>query len=286
MTSMGLDPYDDYYDSLYGAAYCRLINPGQTNNMLMQKNDGYGLHQRCHEPEGLGLPEEAEAYLCGSLNLYLEHPFDGTWYGRIDYTYTYAHGNTAGQVRPDFGQSDISKTEDWDHWELMQGQDGELLNSRKHVDPSAWCLPDHSGVAGVGYGADPVGRARGVPGLLRSGRYPVQRSDGYNRRPELPLVQRQDRSSGRKRHTPWTHQLNLGVRYTPAWADKKLAFKLDVYNVLNQQRATQTYSHFDAGDAYHPAYGTTSTYYVDNTYGMALSREAPRYVRISVSYDY
>ncbi len=35
MTSMGLDP-DAYYDSLYGASYCRLINPGLTNTMLVR----------------------------------------------------------------------------------------------------------------------------------------------------------------------------------------------------------------------------------------------------------
>ncbi len=35
-------------------------------------------------------------------------------------------------MRSDFGQGDVSKTEDWDSWQLMDGQDGELANVRKH----------------------------------------------------------------------------------------------------------------------------------------------------------
>ena len=54
MAATGLNP-DDYSDSLYGAAYCRLINPGLTNDMIVAKNDGSGYATVHHDPAGLGL---------------------------------------------------------------------------------------------------------------------------------------------------------------------------------------------------------------------------------------
>jgi hypothetical protein len=290
MTKMGLNP-DDYSDSLYGASYCRLINPGLTNTMYVPKNDGTSSVIVPMTMQDWGYNQGVKRKI-GSLNLYLEHPFDGKWMGRVDYTFSHGFGNTEGQVRSDFGQSDVSKTEDWDSWQLMDGQNGELSNIRKHqirfrgayqITPE-WlvsgtllaqsgtpneCL-GYYGPTGTG---DPTGYNNGGGG-------------NYHWCHGMRLPPGSD-SVG---HTPWTEQLNLGVHYTPAFADHKLGINLDIINVLDQQKAIQTepvgesaYNNGLAPDGVTPAPALIS---INNSYGQGIFWEQPRMVRLSVTYDY
>jgi hypothetical protein len=286
MTSMGLDP-GLYGNSLYGASYCRLINPGLTNTMLVKSDDGTSSVLVPMTQKDWGYINGVRRKI-GSLNLYLEHPFDGKWMGRIDYTFSRGFGNTEGQVRSDFGQGDVSKTEDWDSWQLMDGQDGDLANVRKHqirfrgayqITPE-WLvsalLLAQSGTPKecLGYyGTDGVGDPTGYNGG-GSGNY--HWCHGIRMPP------------GSAGHTPWTEQLNLGVHYAPAFADHKLGFNLDLINALNQQRPVQTDA---AGES---AYNNGENLkvpvpdivYVNNSYGDGIYWQPPRTVRLSVQYDY
>jgi hypothetical protein len=280
MTRMGLDP-NQYSDSLYGASYCRLINPGLTNTMLVNPNAGSTAKQTL-----VSMSQKDWGYIngarrkIGSLNMYMEHPFDGTWMARVDYTFSRGWGNTEGQVRSDFGQSDVSKTEDWDSWQLMDGQDGELANVRKHqirfrgayqITPE-WlvsgtllaqsgtpkeCL-GYYGPTGTG---DPTGYNGGGGGNYHW-------CHGMRMPP------------GSAGHTPWTEQVNLGLHYNPAFAEHKLGINLDITNVLNQQKPVQT---DPIGES---AYNGTNTISVSNSYGNAIFWETPRTLRLSVTYDY
>jgi hypothetical protein len=284
MTKMGLNP-QNYYDALYGAAYCRLVNPGQSNTLLIAKMDGSGYTKVTMNQKDWGFLQKPKREYA-ALNVYLEHPFDGTWYGRIGYTYTYANGNTAGQVRPDFGQADVSKTEDWDSWQLMQGQGGQLLNSRKHqirirgayqITPE-WLV---SGVALIQsgspreclgyYGPNATGDPTGYNGG-GTGNYHWCAGQIVHPGSNSPFAG----------HNPWTEIVNLGVRYTPDFGDKKLAFKLDVFNVLNQQRTNQ--SSVSLVSANHQVSNTFHMPSQTSLYGSAVT--PPRYMRLSVSYDY
>ena len=282
LQSMGINPAP-YEASIYGAAYCRLINPGQTSNILVQNDNGSYLTVPMTKKDWGFLQGPKRTY--ASLNLYLEHPFDGKWYGRIDYTYTYANGNTAGQTRPDFGQADISKTEDWDYWQLMQGATGELLNTRRNVfkirgayqiSPD-WLVSSTATIAS-GTPEECLGYY-GAPGTL----YNDPTYYGPNYHWCAGQIVHPGSNSPFAGHTPWTKQINLALRYTPSWADKKLAFKLDVFNVLNQQVATQTYPIFDAGAG---NYGSLSQNVKSNFFHIPVSMTPPRFFRISVSYDY
>jgi outer membrane receptor protein involved in Fe transport len=275
MTKMGLDP-NQYYDSLYGAAYCRLINPGQSNNLSLKKADGTYTTVTMNQADWGYLQKPKRNYT--SLDLYLEHPFDGKWYGRVDYTLTNANGNTAGQTRPDFGQADISKTEDWDSWQLMAGANGQLMNSRKHVLRmfGAYQFTPEWLVSATAL------MQSGVPEECL-GYFGAGLTDPTNYGPNYHYCMGKVVHPGYQ-HTPWTHTLNLGVRYTPNFADKKLAFKVDIYNVFNEQKATQTDPQFAAGSG-NTSY-STADHIVSNTFHIPISREMPRYVRFSVSYDY
>ncbi|WEN16798.1 TonB-dependent receptor [Rhodanobacter sp. AS-Z3] len=287
MTGMGLDP-NDYSDSIYGPASCRLINPGLTNDMLISKNGGGNSVIVPMTQQDWGFINGVRRKI-GSMNLYLEHPFDGKWMGRVDYTFSRGFGNTEGQVRSDFGQGDVSKTEDWDAWQLMDGQDGDLSNVRKHqirfrgayqITPE-WlvsgtllaqsgtpkeCL-GYYGAYGVG---DPAGYNAGG-----SGNYHYCHGVRF--------------TPGSAGHTPWTEQLNLGVHYAPAFADHKLGFNLDVINALNQQRAVQTdaagESAYNLGPNAKPV-PLPDVVNINNSYGDGIFWQPPRTVRISVQYDY
>jgi hypothetical protein len=65
------------------------------------------------------------------------------------------------------------------------------------------------------------------------------------------------------------------VSYRPAVAEGRLGFNLDVFNVFNSQVALwkSPYSELDPGQP-------------DPLYGAATIRQAPRSLRVSVSYDY
>jgi outer membrane receptor for ferrienterochelin and colicin len=273
-------PAGDYYDSIYGASSCRLINPGLTNTLFIKSASAASSDMIVPMTQKDWGFINGAVRKVGSLNLYLEHPFDGKWFGRVDYTFSRAFGDTEGQVRSDFGQGDVSKTEDWDSWQLMDGQYGELINNRKHsvrfrgayqITPewlvSATLLAQsgapkeclgYYGPTGTG---DPTGYNQGG-----SGNYHY--CHGVRIRP------------GDAGHTPWTEQLNLGLRYAPAFADHKLNFSLDVINVLDQQRALQTDA---AGES---AYDGVNTVFVNNSYGDGIYWQPPRTVRLSVQYDY
>ena len=272
MTKLGYN-VADYYDSLYGAAYCRLINPGQTNNLrVLNATTGQYTIVPMNQKDWGYLHGVRRTY--GSLDLYLEHPWDGKWQARVDYEFNVGRGNTEGQVRSDFGQSDVSKTEDWDSWQLMQGQDGELLNVRRHqarfrgayaITPE-WLV---SGTAMIQSGAPE--ECLGYFGTDGSGD-----PSGYNAGGggNYHWCGGQVVSPGFK-HTPWTHQYNVGVHYSPNFAQHKLMFNFDVFNVLNEQKPLQTNPIGEAGD-----------HLVNNAFLQGIYFETPRYVRLSVSYDY
>lgn len=287
MTSMGLDP-SQYGNSLYGASYCRLINPGLTNTILVKNDAGTNSVIVPMSMKDWGYQEGVKRKV-GSLDLYLEHPFDGKWAARIDYTFSHGFGNTEGQVRSDFGQGDVSKTEDWDSWQLMDGQNGQLSNVRKHqirfrgsyqVTPEWLVSATLLAQAGTPreclgyYGTDGVGDPTG---------YNNGGSGNYHWCHGMRLP------PGSVGHTPWTEQLNLGVHYAPAFADHKLGFNLDIINALNQQRAVQT----DAAGESAYNQGTdangnpqAATVFVNNSYGDGIFWQPPRTIRLSVQYDY
>lgn len=293
MTKMGLNP-GDYYNSLYGANYCRLINPGQVNDMLVVPDAGGKGVIVPMTQQDWGYKEGVKRRIL-SVDFYLEHPFNGIWQGRVDYTYTHGYGNTEGQVRSDFGQADISKTEDWDSWQLMDGQEGELLNTRRHqikvrgfyqitrqFGASATLLAQ-SGVPEecLGYYGPGASASDPAPGYYAPGG--TGDPTGYNSggSGNYHWCYGQKVPPGDAGHTPWTFPLNLGLTYSPNFADQRLKFGIDVLNVFNQQEPVQTdpvgTSAYD-GDA--------NTLYVNNTYQQGIYWEPPRTTRLTVSFDY
>ncbi|MFC5740536.1 TonB-dependent receptor [Dyella tabacisoli] len=266
MNAMGIDP-NSYNSNTVLGAY--LINPGRNPTLRVPKLGGgyYLVPLDWHKDLGFNTTMKRHYY---GLEMYLEHPFDGKWYGKIDYLFSRSYGNSEGQVKSDVGQTDVSATSDWDYWQLMDYANGYLSNDRRHqikaygsyqIAPE-WML---SGNVAILSGAPKeclglYGPAQTNPGLGYTPGY-YHWCDG---KPSVPGFARQ----------PWTYLLSLSAEYRPEWADKKLGFNVMVYNVLNKQRITQTYALHGSSDAVIPSYGRP------------YSSQTPRYVRFGVTYDF
>ncbi|MET0129756.1 MAG: TonB-dependent receptor, partial [Stenotrophomonas chelatiphaga] len=249
---------------------CVIFNPGKTNTFLVKKRDGSGYVpvSMSGADWGLGGQKAKRDYV--AVDLFVEHPMRNNWYGRVDYTWSRNFGNTEGQVKSDLGQTDVSKTQDWDSSYLMEYAGGYLANDRRHQlkGYGAYQFTDEwmaSATLQVMSGAPKT--CLGYYGADESD--PIRYGSSYhycNGSPSRPG------DAGRQ---PWTARLDLGVMYRPAFAQKQLAFGLDVFNVLNQRRPLQSEAKYQEGP-----------YTVSNTYGIGTYFTAPRSVRLTASYDF
>jgi hypothetical protein len=259
MNEMGIDPATYDATQVPGSI---LINPGKSGTFYVAKRDGgyYEVPMDWKKDFGFNTTMKRKYY---GLNLYLEHPFDGKWYGKVDYLWSHSFGNTEGQVRSDVGQTDVSATMDWDYATLMDYANGDQSNDRRHQIKAygSYQIAPEWLVSGN------VAIASGTPiaclGPYAGGTYP-----GLGYGPYYHFCGDQPTPPGTKR-TEWTYRLDLSAEYRPEWGGKKLAFNAMIYNVLNSQRTTQVY-----------AISTSSSYL------RPISSQTPRYVRFGVSYDF
>ncbi|GGY31979.1 Oar protein [Rhodanobacter panaciterrae] len=272
MDAMGINPASYDPNAVQGSY---LINPGSTSIFEIAKlGGGYYTVPVTWKEFGFNTTLKRKYY---GLDLYLEHPFDGKWFGKVDYLYSKSYGNSEGQVRSDIGQTDVSATVDWDYAEVMDYANGNLSNDRRHQLKAfgAYQLAPEWMVSGN------LQVLSGSPQTCL-GRYGVNQTNpslGYG--PYYHWCNGVPFSPG-KTHNPWTYTLSLGGEYRPEWAGKKLAFNMTVYNVLNSQRTTQTYAIY--GDSRLNGAGQPSALNV--SYLRPYSAQTPRYVRFGISYDF
>jgi len=256
-------------DNLRG---CYFFNPGRAVDFAVA--DGNGGFQNLHINNAeLGFPHVKRNYY--GLNMYLEHPFDGTWFGRLDYTYSKSYGNTEGQVKSDIGQADIAATQDWDYPSLMDYSNGLLSNDRKHQIKAYGgyqVTPEILLSANVSITSGAPKSCEGLYGPFET--HPAYNGNYYHfcgGKPSRP---------GDAGRTPWQHILSLNAEYRPEFADKKLAFNVLVYNVLNERKPNYYDPGYGASDALEPTY---------NLAGGAVASpdfETPRYVQFGITYDF
>lgn len=265
----------------YQVAGCYMFNPGGSNTYSFAQVDANG------NPTGQRLDKKISSAELGfdqgvkrrykAIDLFLERAWDGKWEARVDYTYSKLQGNTEGQVKSELGQTNISKTQDWDVAQLMQFSDGYLANDRRHQLKirGSYALNDEWTVSGT---------ARILSGM------PVSCLGFYN--PDGTVDEASDAGDpvgyGSAYHTcfgqiakpgkvrtPWTHLYDLGVTWTPAGFDNHLRVSLQVFNALNERKPLQ----LDVTSEDDP-------YTVSNTYLMPLAYQTPRYAMFTVSLDF
>lgn len=270
MESRGIDP-----DSVVVPG-CLMFNPGGENTFSLANVDGSGRTEVKMSSEDWGFPDGMKRTYKG-LDIYLERPFDGTWEARIDYTYSKSEGNNEGQVKSEFGQSNISKTQDWDVAELMRYANGYLANDRRHqlkMRGSYRFAPEWTVGANIrvlsgmpisclGYfNPDGTVDESSVEGD------PVGYGASYH------TCFGQVATPGNER-TPWTKQVDVGLTYRPAAFDDRLALSVQVFNLLNEREELQVDVTSEDGP-----------YTVSNTYMMPLGYQTPRYMMFTASYNF
>ncbi len=250
-----------------------LINPGKTNDYKIANVNG-GYVNASVDPISMGFPPAYRHYY--SLEMYLEHVWDGKWRAKFDYVYSKSYGTTEGPVQSNIGQASTSQsaTEQWDFGQLMSYANAVQSNSRKHVFKAYGTyqfLPEWS-LSGV------VTLAAGTPKTCL-GLYGPDQQDPVSYGNSYHWCGGQPAPIGTTGYTPWLHTLDLALEYRPEWAAKKLALQLQVRNVLNEQKATQEYPYFGSTGAPNASYGAP---YV----GGYTTMETPRVVQLGVTYDW
>ncbi|UGB37948.1 TonB-dependent receptor [Frateuria soli] len=244
-----------------GLRGCYFFNPGRgATFQLPDGNGGYG--QLTLTSDQLGYQHAKRDYY--ALTLYLDHPFDGTWWGRVDYTFSRSYGNTEGQVKSDIGQDDIGATQDWDYPSLMEYANGRLSNDRTHqlkIYGGYQLTPEWNVSGQLTVMSGSPTSCLGAYGT--DGSYPAYQGDYYHWCGGVPAP------AGSAGDLSWQKRLSLGVEYRPSFADKKLAFSMNVFNVFNEQKQTMVLPDYNSG-----------------AYRLTQGMSQPRYVRFGVSYDY
>ncbi|MCR6495464.1 TonB-dependent receptor [Thermomonas sp. S9] len=261
-------------------AFCYMFNPGGSNTYSFANVDA------SNNPTGTRTDIKISSAQLGfdqgvkrtyvALDLYLDRPWDGKWEARIDYTFSKSRGNTEGQVKSEFGQTNISKTQDWDAAALMRYSYGYLANDRRHQLKmrGSYAITDEWLVSGN------VRIVSGAPisclGYFNPGNIdendPAADPVGYGSSYHTCFGQIATPGSQR---TPWTKTIDLGLVYRPAYFDKKLAVGLNVRNLTNDRKVTQV-----------DVTSETAPYTVDNNYLRPIALQPPRTVQFSVTYDW
>ncbi|HEY4293192.1 TonB-dependent receptor [Luteibacter sp.] len=262
LQSMGIDP-----DSVTIPG-CVIFNPGRSNDFSLANVDGSGRTQFTMTKADWGFATGAKRKYYG-LDLYLMHPFDGKWFGRIDYTFSKSYGNTEGQVKSDIGQMDISKTQDWDAAAIMVNSNGLLANDRTHQFKA--------------YGSYQLTPEWMVSGSMRLTSGAPKSCLGYfgpNDDDPISYGSSYHSCAGKlyapgEKRMPWFKQLDVAVEYRPAFADHKLALGIQVFNITNERKPLlEDYTYED------------DRFTVSNTYGAGLYYQTPRYARLTATYDF
>jgi outer membrane receptor protein involved in Fe transport len=247
---------------------CVIFNPGKSNNFSLANVDGSGRTDVKMSKDDWGFTQGAKRKYY-ALDLYLQHPFDGKWFARIDYTFAKSYGNTEGQVKSDIGQNDISKTQDWDAAELMIHSNGLLANDRKHQLKAygSYQLTPEWLVSG---------NLRLTSGAPKSclGYFGPDDDDPIGYGSSYHSCAGKLYAPGDQR-LPWVKQLDLAVEYRPSYFDHKLAFGLQVFNVSNERKPLlEDYTYED------------DRFTVSNTYGAGIYYQTPRFARLTATYDF
>jgi hypothetical protein len=248
---------------------CASFNPGQTNTFNVDFNNNKQYTPVTLTTKELGFENVQRTYW--AVDLFAEHPLRNGWYGKINYTLSRNEGNTEGQTRSDVGQTDVSATASWDSGDLMDNTYGKLPNNRTHQIKA--------------FGFYELTKEWSIGGnlLLASGR--PRNCMGYHPNPDSYAngytsaafyCDGKPSPRGSLGELPWDKRLDLNFAYKPQ-SFKGLGFKVDVFNVFNEQSVMNIDEQKNTGGFESP---------VSKTYGRVINYSEPRSVKLSAEYNH
>ncbi|WP_166636792.1 TonB-dependent receptor [Cognatilysobacter terrigena] len=249
-----------------GFPYCRMFNPGADAEFLTDFFNN-GQLESTHVAGDVLSPKARRTYK--ALELFSDVTFQ-RFFMQASYTWSQSKGNTEGGVKSDIGQADTSVTQDFDYKELTVDTYGFLPNDRRH---SLKVFGNYEFSDEWSMGANLLvqsGRPVNCLGVLRLANGSLHPYGASFMRCNNTPVPR-----GTAGRLPWTNTLDLNVAYRPSYV-KGLQFKLDIFNLLNNQKVTSVNETGEDGST-----GAPSEQYLTPT-----SFQAPRAVRFMVQYDF
>lgn len=266
-------------------APCVLMNPGRDLHLRADLGNDGKLVEITVPAGELGLARYRRSYQ--ALQLTLERPLADGWSLLGSYTWSRNRGTAEGYVQSDLKQTDAGLTQDFDFASFTHGAEGLLPNDRRHVFKLAGSLalsPQFNlGANLIVASGRPTSCIGFVPPSVadyaEAGQYPAA-SAYYCLKDETHgavLLQR-----GTAGTTPWTHQLDLRVAYTPAWAARQLTLQAEVFNVFNRQPATEWNQVRD----YSRSTSQAAPYQLNQNYQSPTVFQAPRYVRLTARWTF
>ena len=246
-----------------------LGNPGQNLTFTYDVNgDGTAENVELTAAE-MGYVPSVRTYQ--ALEFFFERAWDKKWFMQGSYTLAKSKGNSEGYVLSDRGtQGDAGLTVLFDFPQLSEYAYGYLPNDRRHT---LKLFGAYKPIEDLTLSANLLW-ASGRPKSC-FGDHPAPAPDvpaGYqgdfhycNGRP----VQR-----GTLGRNGTTQTIDLGIEYRPSYFDKKLAVKLDVFNVLNSSKVTKVDDQAEANGVANPAFGYPAQWQV------------PRFMRMTLSYHW
>ena len=270
-----------------GFDYYVLTNPGKPVTMYLNFSkdiDGDGIvdyndQSNSAIKEKVTLPVADLGYPPGTRKYYalefkLNRAFADKWAMQASYVWSHTYGNYEGSVYSDIGQADAGITQLFDQPGLVDGTYGNLPNDRRHVFKvnGNYSVTKELTLSST-YTAQ-SGRPINALGLhpLRPGNTTDAYARAYGAASYYEggvLVPR-----GSRGLTPWVYTWNMSAHYRPHWANDKVSFGVDVFNLFNTDAVTAVYEKAELSS------GAKDTRYLSpRTY------QAPRSFRFSVSYD-
>jgi hypothetical protein len=264
--------------SNWGGFGCANFNPGEANSFYVDYSGSTNNGGTAKDltlvnlsAADLGFPKAERKYK--AVDMFLEHPLRGGWYGKVNYTWSKSTGNTEGQTLSDVGQTDVAATQTWDYKELMIGANGPLPNDRRHQLKAygfyevaqEWTLGGNLLLA-AGRPHSCVGR------FLFDGTTPNY-SNGPHYCGGLTVATNVLTPRGALGNLPWDKRLDLNLVYRPEVA-KGLSLKLDVFNVTNEQTTQAVEERWNNGNG------------LRNTFERVISTTAPRSVKLTAEYNH
>ena len=268
-------------DASHWGYNCALFNPGIGNTFTLDL-DGDGKRETINlSAEDLGIPKVKRTY--AALDLFVEHPFDGKWWGKATYTWARNRGNTEGQLLSDIGQGDVATTQAFDFPEFSANANGLLPNNRTH---QLKAFAFYQATPEIGLGGSMVfasGRPRNCIGNAPA---PVGSEAPY--KPGDPVTNYSGYGSayffckgvasprGSAGNLPPEFNFDTNIVFSPS-ALKGLKLKVDIFNLFNRQVAEVIEERYNA------AGGSSS---VRTTYSSVQAYSTPRSVKFTVAYDH
>ena len=265
---------------------CALFNPGRDNTFTIDLDGDGKLETINLSAAELGFPKVKRKYI--ALDFFAEYPFDGKWWGKVNYTWSRNTGNTEGQLLSDIGQADVATTQAFDFPEFSLNSDGKLPNDRTH-QLKAFGYFQATPEFGIG------GNFLYASGRPRNciGNAPDQPPASPPANPDAPFVPGgpvTDYSGygsayfycngaasprGSLGNLPPDVRLDMNFNYRPA-EFKGFKLQVDVFNAFNRQsiETIEERRHPRGSSQIRPAYNSVQSY------------SAPRSVKLSASFDY